>query len=184
MARIYFIRHGESEANARGILAGQQDSPITTLGVQQAHEVADVILHNTIVFETIITSTLARAYDTARIVAETNGYPVAKIIQLESLCEKHSGAFEGRPPADMFAASESDMQEAGGETLEVFAARVRTANEELVRHAVGATLVVGHSEFYRMAECVQQGLAPEHMHEMPRPDNGKLLPYPLAGQDD
>ena len=46
---IYFVRHGESEANVKGMFAGQRDdSPITQTGEQQARDTAKKILEENI----------------------------------------------------------------------------------------------------------------------------------------
>ena len=33
---LYVVRHGQTHANARGVLQGHQDSPLTALGVQSS----------------------------------------------------------------------------------------------------------------------------------------------------
>lgn len=179
ITKLYFVRHGESEANAAGILAGQQDSPVTNNGLRQAHDVARLIREEGLLFDRLITSPLSRAYDTAKIIAEKNDLPVQDIVVLDSIMEKYSGGFEGRAPAEMFAASEDEMRQAGGETFQDFYERVGRANEEIIQRAAGTTLIVGHAEFYRMAECVMRGWSADRIHETLRPDNGRLLEYPL-----
>lgn len=179
ISKLYFVRHGESEANAAGVLAGQQNSPITSNGLRQAHDVARLIHEEGVTLDCIIASPLSRAHDTAKIIAEINNFAQDDIIVLDSLVEKCSGAFEGRAPAEMFAANEDEMMKAGGETFQDFYERVVRANKEILQHANGTTLVVGHAEFYRMAECVQRGWPAAKIYDTLRPDNGRLLAYPL-----
>lgn len=177
---IYFVRHGESEANAQGILAGQRDSPMTERGILQVQDLAQSIRSGSISLDVIITTSLSRAYESARMIAEANGYPVENIVVLDSLLEKYAGTFEGRPVAEMFAASEDDMSRAGGETFAEFFERVRQASKQVTARATGTTLVVGHAEFYRAAQCIQLGWGPERIHDTERPPNAQLLEYPLA----
>src|SRR5687768_8896663 len=70
---IYFIRHGEAEANAQGLLAGtRNDSPLTDRGRAQAKDAAELVAKLPI--EVMIVSPLSRAQETASIIAEAIGY--------------------------------------------------------------------------------------------------------------
>lgn len=67
--KLYFARHGQSEANAKGSgidPAVFLDGPLTDLGIQQANELADEL--KDIEFDIVISSPLQRAYQTAEIV--------------------------------------------------------------------------------------------------------------------
>lgn len=176
---IYFIRHGQSQANAEGVIAGWQDSPLTGLGLQQAQEAAQVIRGSNIQFDLIITSPLSRAADTATVIARKINYPLDKIVVIDDLKEKFGGSFEGRAIAELYAASAEEAQGEGAESFDDFAGRVERTNREIERLATGATLIVGHSGFYRMAAVLAKGMSPDDMPRVPRPDNGKLLTYPL-----
>lgn len=179
MPEIYFLRHGESQANADGILAGWQDSPLTVKGLQQANQEAALIRDRSIKLDAILSSPLRRAYDTATIIAGENNYPLDKIQVLDNLKEKYGGGYEGQPIASLAAASAEEVLGAGAESFIDFAARVQLANQEISRLAVGITLIVGHSGFYRMAQVVHQGRQPHEMVDTSRPSNGRLLIYPL-----
>jgi len=68
---LYFIRHGQSEANEQGVFAGSQiDSPLTKMGGQQAYESAQKIGETGVIFDRIISSPLIRAHDTAIIIKD------------------------------------------------------------------------------------------------------------------
>ncbi len=179
MTELYFVRHGQCVANAEGVLAGRQDSPLTELGIEQAREEAVKIRNSGLSFDMIVSSPLSRAYDTARIIAEENDYPAEAIVVIDDLREKESGDFEGRPTQEIFVASDEQVMAAEAETFDVFAGRVKRANAKIAEIAVGTTLIVGHSAFYRMASCIAQGLEPHEMLDVERPTNGNLLEYPL-----
>ena len=183
MIDVYFIRHGESQANADGVIAGSLDSPLTSRGVQQAHDAAKGVLVDGIRFDTIISSSLSRAHNTARIIARTVGYSLSEIIVIDELREKGAGSFEGGAVDVLYAANEEEMRQAGAESFIDFAARVTRANAVIEERAIGATLVVGHSGVYRMARALHQGLHPAEMQNMEKVPNGKLMEYPLKRRE-
>ena len=72
---IYFIRHGESEANLRHTFSGQQDDCLLTeKGRVQALAEGNKIKELGIKVDLIISSPLKRAQVTAQIVAEAINY--------------------------------------------------------------------------------------------------------------
>ncbi len=140
-----------------------------------------MIRRSNIRFDVIMSSPLSRAYDTAKMIAVANDFPVDNIIVLDDLKEKSLGAFEGGSPKVVFDASDEDIKHAGAESYDDFALRIKRANGKIMKLAVGNTLVVGHSGFYRMAQCVEQNLPPSSMATIEKPVNGKLMRYPLEG---
>lgn len=180
MPDIYFVRHGQSQANAEHKIAGQLDSPLTQLGIEQAQAEAALIYGGKMTLDLILSSSLSRAIDTAKIIAAKNNYPIEDIVVMDDLREKSAGSYEGGDLEVFFAASEQDQLRAGVESFDDFYARVERANKQIREIATGTTLVVGHAGYYRMAICVRDGLAPRLMIEQEKPDNGKLLEYPLS----
>jgi broad specificity phosphatase PhoE len=71
---FYFVRHGESEANAARRFAGRTDSPLTERGRRQADAVAEAL--GTVRFDRIVSSPLARCRDTALVIARRQQLPV------------------------------------------------------------------------------------------------------------
>ena len=182
MTKIYFIRHGESEANAAGVIAGGSESPLTEKGIAQAHHEAAVLREKNVVIDTIISSPLSRAYDTAVIIAEEIGYSKDAIVIVDDLSEKVGGTFEGGPIGVLYAAPPDVAKAAGAESFDEFAARMRRANKVVLEKARGTTLVVAHAGVHRMAQCLAQGLSPSEMPNMEKVPNGVLMAYPLARQ--
>lgn len=179
MPDIYFVRHGQSQANLQKVAAGASDSPLTELGIEQAHREAELIQHKSIKFDLIISSTLSRAYDTAKIIAQQVGYDLKNIITSDLLIERSLGEFEKQPLEEFYSSSEQEKEEKGCEKLSDLYLRVKDANAFITENAKGNTLVVGHSGFYRMARCVAEGLAPELTYTLEQPQNSSLLKYPL-----
>ena len=65
--KLYVIRHGEVDVNAKGLLNGRNDSILNAKGIKQASE----ILKN-IHFDFIICSPLKRTIETAKIININN----------------------------------------------------------------------------------------------------------------
>ena len=93
MGRLLLIRHGESEGNRERIFTPSGDTPLTELGIQQAHAVAER-LRQEFAVRRVASSPFRRARHTAEIVAAEHGLPV----EIEpALHERHWGALIGRP---------------------------------------------------------------------------------------
>lgn len=71
---FYFVRHGESEANAARRFAGRTDSPLTERGREQAKAVAEAL--SKVHFDRIVSSPLSRCRDTALVIARRQQLPV------------------------------------------------------------------------------------------------------------
>ena len=77
LARIpfWFLRHGETDWNARGISQGNVDIPLNPTGLAQARSAAQKLRNRGIA--SIIASPLSRARATAELAGEALGLPVA-----------------------------------------------------------------------------------------------------------
>ncbi len=94
---IYFIRHGESEANLREVFAGQKDdSALTEKGREQAREAGNKIKSLGLNIDIIVSSPLIRAFDTAKIVAQIIGYSKEIVID-GRITEYDMGILTGTP---------------------------------------------------------------------------------------
>jgi broad specificity phosphatase PhoE len=91
---IFLLRHGLSVGNANGFLQGQQDFPLTDEGRRQVQALADWWLATGQRFDLILTSPLARARDTAGIIASRLQVPVESD---ELLMERDVGSLSGAP---------------------------------------------------------------------------------------
>jgi probable phosphoglycerate mutase len=75
---IYLIRHGETELNRGGIFRGRLDVPLNENGLIQADYLGDVLKNRS--FDTIYSSPLSRATQTAKgIIKKNNNPPEIKI---------------------------------------------------------------------------------------------------------
>ena len=70
------VRHGQSEANVKAYFAGRTvDSPLTELGHKQAEIMSEYVLKKYKI-DAVYSSTLSRAVNTARTVADKLGLKV------------------------------------------------------------------------------------------------------------
>lgn len=179
-SEILFARHGQSEANAGGFLAGQRDVNLTEEGVRQARETGAQLLRDGIVFDTIVSSPLSRAQQTAREIAETIGYS-GDITTIKDLTERNGGAFQGGDLQKFYAARDEDIVATGGESLLDFSDRLKRASVLLGLIATGRrVLVVGHAEAFRMAQANSAGIPPEFYTTIDAPRNAQLYKYPMT----
>ncbi len=89
--RLYVIRHGETQWNKEHRLAGRTDVLLNKKGIKLAESTAEGL--NDVKFDLCISSPLARALETARIVLNKREVP---IICDEGLIEISFGDYEGR----------------------------------------------------------------------------------------
>ncbi len=145
--RLFLIRHGESEANRLGFFAGQSDTPLTDVGHEQARRA--VAFFHDIAVDTVISSDLTRAMDTARPTAEFFGLPV---IPEPGMREVFAGDWEGMPFADLPKASpeqyhlwKTDIGNVAfpnGETIEEAAFRAQETIRKIAEQHPQETVVI------------------------------------------
>lgn len=88
---ITWIRHGESEWNARRIWQGHSESPLSDRGKAQAAALGRRLSQGGYRFDRIYSSDLGRAFETAQL-----ALPDSAIVVDSRLREIHFGALEGR----------------------------------------------------------------------------------------
>lgn len=181
---IYFMRHGQSLANARGLVAGQLDSPLTELGRQQAEAAGRVALAEGLKFDAIISSDLKRAAETARIVAGILGFDQNRITYTPLLAERGGGDFEGGPIDNYFAAGETEaVGQHGVESLERLYGRAQRLLESLRRdYPAKAVLLVGHSGIGKMLRLAATGQPKSRLDKRQTLPNALIVP--LAANDE
>jgi broad specificity phosphatase PhoE len=88
---LVLVRHGESEANASGLLVGRQDSPLSARGRLQAELVAPLLGE----VSAMVSSPLSRARETAKLVARAKGGSPPIVVD-DRWVEVDYGDFDGR----------------------------------------------------------------------------------------
>jgi probable phosphoglycerate mutase len=96
--RIYLVRHGETFYRGITGAAGGSRYDLTDRGVEQLRGLA--ALFRTIEVDRVVASPLARSFDTASIIAEPLGLPVAVD---EDLREITAGSYDGKTGHEIFS---------------------------------------------------------------------------------
>ena len=135
---FYYLRHGETEANAAGTIAGSLDVHLTPLGREQARLAARALANQPIT--AIYASPLRRARETAQPIADALGLPVTI---LDEIAERNWGDLEGMPRHSHVRG----VKPMGGESTESFMDRV-LSGFELVDAEL--PLLVAHSGVFRV----------------------------------
>ena len=91
MLRIHLVRHGETDANAGGIIQGQSESQLTERGEAQATALGERL--NDMAFTAVYCSTSIRARQTVARILGTDG---SGVTYLDSIREIFLGPWEGR----------------------------------------------------------------------------------------
>jgi probable phosphoglycerate mutase len=165
--RVIAIRHGETQWNAFSRVQGQLDVPLNERGRWQARRAALALADES--FASIYASDLARAHETALIVAKASG---ATVVSDAGLRERGFGIFEGhtfdqieqRWPAESqrWRKREVDFGPEGGERLDAFYVRcIATASRLAAAHAGHTIALVAHGG---VLDCLYRAAARIELH--------------------
>jgi probable phosphoglycerate mutase len=151
VTRLLLLRHGETDGNRSGQLLGMTDLPLNELGRAQARALG-LWLRDHQPLDAIISSGLARARETAAIIAEGLGRPVPTLIDPD-LAEMNFGAAEGVPIQELptrfpelspfvgtALADHPDWQWPGGDFRNAYYRRVIETIERLAARHRGQTI--------------------------------------------
>lgn len=143
MKRLYYVRHGSTEANEAGIWSGTMETPLSPKGKQQAKEAGQVARELGI--DLLICSPLGRTRETAKHIAEAIDYPLDKIEYNSLFIERHFGQMEGQPwEIDADVDGFVDI-----ETRDSVLNRAKLALEYIQSLEADNILVVSHGSFGR-----------------------------------
>ena len=183
---LYLGRHGQNLDNYHGILNGHRDLPLTPLGVQQAHQLAQVIKSEGLIFDAVFTSPLLRAVNTAQIICEHLELPLPII--LPDLIERNFGVMTGKPACDIERLCTPHVIKTetityftnadGSETFPQLFARAKLVlcNFEIEpRFHDASVLFLGHGDFGKMLYAAFYGLSWEEVLASFHFGNGELL---------
>jgi probable phosphoglycerate mutase len=148
--RILLIRHGETDWNATGWIQGHSDTPLNAAGREQARRVAQRLASEPV--QALYSSDLARAYETAMIIAQPLGLAV---VMSPRLRERRYGAWEGLTSAEIQArypeqfaewrGRSTDFAPLHGETRSQLLSRALTELQTIARrHTKELVVVVTH----------------------------------------
>lgn len=151
MTKLYIVRHGQSQANANGILQGSKvDTPLTQTGIKQAFATKEAL--SDVSFSKVVASPLLRAAQTATIIAGAD-----RTITFDPrLVEYDYGNWDGMLEADVWAKFPqyfdakhnllpNSWETSGGNTYDEVKAKIAALFGDLVaKYPDEAVLVVSH----------------------------------------
>ncbi len=145
--RLIIVRHGETVENSARIVQGQMQGELSDRGRAQSEAVGEALRGYRI--DAAYSSDLARAWETARIIAGTP--PSMKFTAEPGLREQHMGRYQGGPVSALMRRYKdvgADFDPEGGEPAAAFRERVRGMVDGLsARHNGETVLAVTHYGF-------------------------------------
>jgi broad specificity phosphatase PhoE len=161
---IHTIRHAHTDYNSEKRYAGSIDIPLNLKGLQDSEKAAVMINRLGLQFDVVITSTMNRAIQTAKILVKDN-----PIVQTKLCNERGFGVMEGHtweevqhfdPPVLMIDVGNDlhTVNPQGGEPFEDVWFRAKRFRNYLFRNYQGKNiLIVSHGVFLQMLHGVLKG---------------------------
>jgi uncharacterized phosphatase len=175
---VYFVRHGESEANAAGIAAGSGlDVALTQDGRAQARKVGEDLKNKRV--ELIVSSPMKRAYETASIIANTIEYDPAKIVTNELFIERYLGELTGAKNELVKTYYDAGTLPAGVETTENLHRRIIQGLEWLKSLKAERIVLVSHGGPGRMIRTIYLQEQHNQINSLDRIGNAEILELSL-----
>lgn len=188
MTKLILIRHGESEANAKGIFAGQINPDLEKKGLDQAKLTAKHIAGNYKV-DKIYSSDLQRAYKTALCLADITGLEVEKN---QNLREIFAGDWEGltfeqlqKKYPDEYGVWMNHIGKArcaGGESVAELGNRVMEVLTKIAKDNEGKTVAVAtHATPIRVMQSLVETGGLDEMENIPWVSNASVNIFEYDG---
>ncbi len=145
---LTFLRHGRSRADDEKVHEGRYDSPLTDTGRMQVRARAEEFLSRNFHFDLIVSSTLQRAQETARIIGQVLNVAVETD---PDWMEMDNGPLAGLPyeiaaqryPRPAFRNPYEPVCGIGESDWDLYCRGAR-AVERMIRRGAGSYLVVAH----------------------------------------
>ena len=171
--KLIVVRHGETLWNREKRMQGTTDTPLSDVGRAQAQALGRRLSGQD--FTALYASDLARARETASIIAEHTG---RKLLTDAQLRERSFGIFEGLTAAEIqerfpgeharFVSRDPDYEVPGGESARDFAGRCLGCLSEIAgRHRGEEIVVVTHGLVLDSLYRAAKGLGPGEPRPVP-----------------
>ncbi len=178
MKTLYFVRHGESEANAAGVTAGSGlDVDLTEHGVNQAVRAARALKGKGI--QLIVSSPQKRAYHSAFIIAKELGYDPEKIVRNPLFVERFLGDMTGKPHDEVQYYFAVGVAPPGGESTQALHDRIVSGLEWLKSLPVDKILLVSHGGPGRMIRSIYRNEPHRSINDLSRIGTAEILELSL-----
>ena len=164
MAKLYLVRHGETDYNNALRFQGQTDIPLNQTGIRQAEKVAGFF--KDIPLQAIYTSSLKRARTTAEIIGKRKGIEPQVT---DALREMSFGIWENMNSNDIqkkyakewkdFFASPAGTKIPQGESMSDVQKRAYPVVQQILdQHPEGDVAFIAHGGIIRVMICTMLGL--------------------------
>ena len=181
MTRFIIIRHGYSAFNKENRFSGQADIELDEIGYSQADSVAEYVLKN-FQIDSIYSSDLVRAYNTAKPIAIALELPIIKDAGLREL---HVGDWEGMLITEvaekfpesfkMYKTNIGLARPDGGESYPELAKRASDTFERIANENEGKTVLVAtHGGVIRTLRCAWLDVPKEEYQNVPHVPNASI----------
>ncbi|HET9174451.1 MAG TPA: histidine phosphatase family protein [Candidatus Saccharimonadales bacterium] len=167
MTHLYFVRHALSVMNKKGKFSGRTETPLAPEGITQAEATAQEA--KSLKIDLIVSSPMERCRETAAIIAEQIGYPVADIRIEELFMERAFGVLEGTEYMQGLDVEGHEGVESGDEIL----ARAAKGVAYLQALPYDTVLLVSHGAIGRAIRHVLHPEIPYHNSE--RFENAQII---------
>ncbi len=191
MAKLFLVRHGQSQWNLENRFTGWQDIDITELGQHEARQAGKALANERI--DIAYTSALMRAQHTLKIILHEMGNPSVPIVINAALNERGYGQLEGLNKAETakkYGAEQVhiwrrsfDVPPPGGESLKDTYERVIPYYEHFIAPKLKEgknVLVVAHGNSLRALIMFLEHLSPEQILER-EIATGQPIEYQVEG---
>lgn len=160
VTRLIFVRHAQTEANAKHYLQGQSDGVLNAVGKAQAANIAGYL--RTFFIDKVYSSNQKRAVATATAIADEHGLSVQTDVRLQ---EWNCGDWDGMPAAEFLQMTReqglkaSTLQPPNGETFQQVRSRAVAVLAEILDESEGkSVLICSHGDFIRSSIGILMGI--------------------------
>jgi len=172
MAKIFLVRHGETDWNKQEIFRGTIDVPLNDVGLKQADLLGQALKKTKM--SVIYTSELSRAYQTASAIAE---YQNVKLIKEQGFNDMCFGLWEGKT-LDMVKKDYPELYNLwktkphkaefpSGENLDMVKKRVKLSLNKIIKnHFEDNVVISSHRVITKVLLCYVLGLSNSHFWQI------------------
>ncbi len=178
MKKIYFVRHGETEANVAKILAGgEYESPLTENGKSQAQKAGKKLKHKDI--DVIVCSPMERTIDTATIIAKEIGINPKDIIIDKAFIEVYNQYYSGKSYETLQQHIEQGKLVDDIEKPDSVKARVQEGIDRIKKFPGKNIVLVSHGGTGRMVRAVIDNIPHHDFMDHEKFENAEIYEFYL-----
>lgn len=172
---FYFVRHGTTEPNFRGLrCGGDYDIPLMDIGCDQAYLLAKQVDKMNLRVGVIVTGSLIRTRQTASIISGVLGN--LPIVVEPLLNERRLGQWNNRAVSETEELLAARVTPPGGESEDEFRDRIARAVESLRPHFENRPLIVSSKGVGRVLNSLLGGEGRMQV------GNGEIVEFAVAGR--